>query len=67
MPKLWECNYCKGMFPARDLYPCKTVARDTQVHNFLLCKDCSVEFKETQDVNYVDEFEDMERVIERLR
>ena len=67
MPNLWECNFCKDMFIARDLFPCKKVAADNSIHHFLLCADCLRDFEETEAVGYVDEFEELGKFLDNIR
>ena len=54
--KMYECNFCKDMFIARDLFPCKTIAADRSIHTFVLCRVCLTDFEETETMEYIDEF-----------
>ena len=73
MTNLYECNFCKAMLPARDLYPVKEVDRDLKIHHFLLCRDCATDANNEKpgfnQFDYVDEFEteSVSDYVERMR
>jgi len=56
----WECNGCKRLFTARELYPCQWVDNNLEVHHFMLCRHCLTEYQDQNGSEYVDDFKDLE-------
>jgi len=59
MSNKWSCNNCEDNFTARELYPCQFIDVDLNLHRIMLCRSCLAE-REDLDVDYEDQFEDLE-------
>ena len=53
----WECNNCKNLFTAKELYPCQLIGPDLKLRRYMFCADCLAEAEEMQTTVYIDELE----------
>ena len=68
MTNFWECNFCKNLFTAGNLYPCNIPDVHGLPRRYLLCSDCLAESEDLQLTTYIDELEEtIDQQVERLR